>query len=33
MSATAAATVRVMLIDSYVLFSRRLGDALRREGL
>jgi CheY-like chemotaxis protein len=33
MSATAAATVRVMLIDSNVLFSRRLGDALRREGL
>jgi two-component system, cell cycle response regulator DivK len=34
MSATTAGTaVRVMLIDSNVLFSRRLGDALRREGL
>jgi CheY-like chemotaxis protein len=33
MSATASVAVRVMLIDSNVLFSRRLGDALRREGL
>ncbi len=33
MMATAANPLRVMLIDSNVLFSRRLGDALRREGL
>jgi len=33
MSATASASVRVMLIDSNVLFSRRLSDALRREGI
>jgi len=30
---TTAAPVRVMLIDSNVLFSRRLSEALRREGL
>jgi len=30
---TTAAPVRVILIDSNVLFSRRLSDALRREGL
>ena len=29
MSATAAVTIRVMLIDSNVLFSRRLSDALQ----
>jgi CheY-like chemotaxis protein len=33
MSAAPTAPVRVMLIDSNVLFSRRLTDALRREGL
>jgi CheY-like chemotaxis protein len=33
MSATVSAPVRVMLIDSNVLFSRRLSDALRREGI
>ncbi|HKO04996.1 MAG TPA: DUF4388 domain-containing protein [Candidatus Acidoferrales bacterium] len=33
MSTTVSAPVRVMLIDSNVLFSRRLSDALRREGI
>ena len=33
MTTAAATSVRVMLIDSNVLFSRRLTDALRREGL
>jgi CheY-like chemotaxis protein len=33
MSTATATPARVMLIDSNVLFSRRLGDALRREGL
>lgn len=33
MTTVTATPVRVMLIDSNVLFSRRLGDALRREGL
>src|SRR5271157_3339816 len=33
MSAASSTTARVMLIDSNVLFSRRLSEALRREGL
>ena len=33
MSTAMSSPARVMLIDSNVLFSRRLGDALRREGL
>ncbi|HKM90212.1 MAG TPA: DUF4388 domain-containing protein [Candidatus Acidoferrales bacterium] len=33
MSATASVPFRVMLIDSNVLFSRRLCEALRREGI
>jgi len=33
MTTATATPVRVMLIDSNVLFSRRLTDALRREGL
>jgi len=33
MSTATSSPARVMLIDSNVLFSRRLGDALRREGL
>jgi CheY-like chemotaxis protein len=33
MSATASVPLRVMLIDSNVLFSRRLCEALRREGI